>query len=106
MPAGGGDLQRALGLVLALDVAEVLGKLPPADQGLVGHGLQRLDGQVARQVAHRFDQRGGGVNLGALDAADLPGVLRGQYKALHAPLHGGNHHRQRPAHRPDTAVQR
>jgi len=39
VPARGGDLQRPFGLLLSLDVAKVLGELPPADQRLVGHGL-------------------------------------------------------------------
>ena len=106
MPARGGDLQRPLGLALALDVAEVLGELAAADQRLIGHGAQRRDGQIAGQVAYRLQQGRRGKYLRALDAADLPGVLRGQQEALHAPLHHGDHHRQRAAHGPDAAVQR
>ena len=104
--SGGGDLQRTLGLGLALDVAEVLRVLAAADQGLVGDGLNGGDGQFSGEVAHRGAQGVDREDLQPLDAADLVGVRGGKQDLPHAVLPGGDDHGQRAAHRAHGAIQR
>ena len=103
---GGGDLQRALGAPLALDVAEIRGEAPLPQQLLVGNGGQGHDLLLIPEVPRRLQKRIRAEDVDALDAAQLQKVRLRHHHRPHAALPGVDHHGQHAPDWPHAAVQR
>ena len=107
VPAGRGDLQRALGALLPLDKAEIDRGRALAQQLFIGRRLEPLYRPFARQVLEGLLQRRDGIDVDPRYAAHLAGV-RGRYEdAVHAAaLQRADDHGQHAAHRLHRAIQR
>src|SRR5919108_5447423 len=101
MAAGGGDFQRALRLLLALDLAEV---------GVRGGGAARFAAilrkrRFAREVRDYFEQRARGQDVSATGERGLRGIAVGKHEG--APrCSRGERHGERTAHRTQLAGER
>ncbi len=103
VPAGGGDGERALGVLLADDLGEVGGaRLRLA--GLVG-GRVGGDGGLPQQVRGELRERFHGVDVEPIDEGGLGRVGGGHEGALRAPVAGDGDHGQGPAHAAHLAVE-
>ncbi len=104
--AGRGDLERALGLHLALDVAQVGGGRSRRSRRRL-RARQRLCGIARLQRLHHLQQGVGGAHVDAGDARRGRGAGRRQHQ--HARFGRRTHaerQRERAAHRPKLAGQR
>ena len=112
MAAGGGNLQGALGLDLALDLGQIQqdpGRLArwrqhalPARAGAVMRG-----GTRGQQLRHHIQQVGGTIDLGLRGAGRLGGAVQRQHQACRGLAPGqGQAGGQGPAHRAQLAGQR
>lgn len=101
VPSGSGDLQRALGAFLSLDVAQVL------QAGFRCHHARhrRRDHRLPREVPHHVHQRAGAQHGAGVDPR---GLGAGRARAQQLAVVGGGGHRggQRTQHRYQRAVQR
>ncbi len=107
--AGRGHFERALGRLLAAHVLEVhVEVLQLAEQSLsgdaVGLALNHAHDHGVEQLQH-IQQRGGGIDVDALDHGGLGGVGGGKNQVGDALFAGHDGHRQHSRHGADAAVQ-
>ena len=100
-----GDHQGPLGVVLALDVDEVLLGVRQAAEDLVEVDRRRLDVEGAGEEADRLGEAPDGEDGDPLDDRGLGGVGRGDEQAVEPLGGGGQGHRQDPLDRPRLARQ-
>ena len=102
MAAGGGDLERALGLLLALHLGEVLGQ----DSGVGdGPGLRRCEDRAAGEVVDEGEQRFRRDHLDGPDPGGLGAAARRADEAA-VGLGGGERRRKRADDRDQRPVER
>ena len=105
VPAGGGDLQGALGVLLAAHLGKVF--LRRAAGREQGGGIDRaeVDGTLAGEEIDHLAEATGAVNRQAIDQRPFTGVLLRHDEAVDLPGAGGDGDRQYAAHRLDPAVE-
>ena len=105
MAAGRGDLQGALGVVLALHLGEIERILGRRVEDPVAVHADRLDFDLAVQEGDDFDQIVKGVDLDVLDDRRLAAVQLGDDDPVQAVCPGGQGDRDRAFDRPQGTVQ-
>ena len=101
MPAGGGDLQSPLGVLLAHDIPEVREGGEVLRLRLPGGGGGK--GRLAPEVGEELRDVPGPVDREALGQGRLGGVLRRDVEGTDAGLPGGESHGQDAGDAPEGA---
>ena len=102
MPARGGDLQRALDILLPHHITEVWLRVG------IRRGLPRLGGReqcFAAQMLHELPHGVYAVDCHAVGKRRLSSVFRRDVERLNAKLPRGQRHRQHTRHRAEIALQ-
>ena len=103
VPSRGRDLERALGVILPLDLGEV--RLRPARE-LQLRRSGAVDFTAPVQILKHLRYIPDAVDLEGVHKRRLGGVVRRDEQALHPGAPGGEGHGQRAAHRPQLARER